>query len=46
MGSRRSVGRSLRTLATAERTSSSASCVAFSMRNSAVIDTVPSCTLV
>ena len=30
----------------AERTSSTASCVGFSMRNSAVIDTTPSCTLV
>jgi hypothetical protein len=30
----------------AERTSSTASCVGFSMRNSAVMDTTPSCTLV
>ncbi len=45
-GSRRSPGRSARTLATAERTSSTASCTGFSRRNSAVISTLPSCTLV
>ena len=37
IGSRTSPGRSPRTRATAERTSSSASCVGFSSRNSAVM---------
>ena len=46
MGSRTSPGRSARTRATAERTSSSASCVGFSRRNSAVMVAPPSCTLV
>ena len=46
MGSRTSPGRSPRTRATAERTSSSASCVGFSSRNSAVMVAPPSCTLV
>ena len=45
-GSRTSAGRSERTPCTAERTSSTASCVAFSRRNSAVTVTPPSCTLV
>ena len=46
MGSRNSLGKSARTLCMAERTSSTASCTGFSMRNSAVIETAPSCTLV
>ena len=46
IGSRTSPGRSLRTRATAERTSSTASCTGFSSRNSAVTVTLPSCTLV
>ncbi len=46
IGSRKSPGRSLRTCCTALRTSSSASCVDFSRRNSAVTVTLPSCTLV
>ena len=46
IGSRTSPGRSPRTRATAERTSSSASCTGFSSRNSAVRVTPPSCTLV
>ena len=45
-GSRTSLGRSLRTPCTALRTSSTASCVGFSSRNSAVTLTPPSCTLV
>ena len=45
-GSRKSAGKSERTCWTAERVSSRASCVVFSSRNSAVIDTTPSCTLV
>ena len=46
IGSRRSVGRSERTRETASRTSSSASCVAFSRRNSTVVIELPSCTVV
>ena len=46
IGSRTSPGRSLRTRETAERTSSTASCTGFSSRNSAVMVTTPSCTLV
>ena len=46
IGSRTSPGRSLRTRATAERTSSTASCTGFSRRNSAVMVTPPSWTLV
>ena len=46
MGSRKSLGRSLRTCCTALRTSSTASWVDRSRRNSAVTVTLPSCTLV
>ena len=46
IGSRKSLGKSLRTCCTALRTSSTASCVGFSKRNSAVIDTTPSVTVV
>ena len=46
IGSRTSPGRSARTRAMAERTSSTASCTGFSNRNSAVTVTAPSCTLV
>ena len=45
-GSRTSAGKSERTRATAERTSSTASCTGFSRRNSAMTLTPPSCTLV
>ena len=45
-GSRNSPGRSERTRATAARTSSTASWVCFSSRNSAVTMALPSCTVV
>ena len=44
-GSRKSLGKSARTFDTAERTSSTASCTGFSKRNSAVMLTLPSWTL-
>ena len=46
IGSRTSAGKSDRTRATAERTSSTASCTGFSSLNSAVMLTPPSCTRV
>jgi hypothetical protein len=45
-GSRMSPGKSERMRATASRTSSNASCVGFSRRNSTVTVALPSCTLV
>ena len=45
-GSSKSFGKSLRAKLTAERISSKASCMGFSILNSQVINTEPSCTLV
>jgi hypothetical protein len=45
-GSSKSFGKSLRAKLTAERISSKASCIGFSILNSQVINTEPSCTLV